>query len=33
MIWLWIDTAWDFTFERIQDGGSSQIGVIGQLGA
>lgn len=21
MIWLWIDTAWDFTFERTQDGG------------
>jgi hypothetical protein len=33
MIWLWIDTAWDLTFERTQDGGNLQYGVIGQLGA
>ena len=33
MIWLWMDAAWDWTFERIQDKGNLQVGVIGQLGA
>ena len=33
MIWLWMKTSWDLTFERSQNGGSYQIGVIGTLGA
>lgn len=33
MMWLWLNTAWDLTFERIQDGGNVQTGVIGTLGA
>ena len=32
-MWLWLETAWDFTFERADIGGSYQIGVIGTLGA
>ena len=33
LIWLWMTTAWDLTFERTQNGGNFQIGVIGTLGA
>lgn len=33
LIWLWMTTAWDLTFEQKQNGGNFQIGVIGTLGA
>ena len=33
MIWLWMKTAWNLTFEQSQNNGSYQIGVIGTLGA
>ena len=33
LIWLWMQTAWDLTFEQSQNNGSFQIGVIGTLGA
>ena len=33
MIWLWMTSAWELTFERTPEGGNYQIGVIGTLGA
>ena len=32
-LWLWMETTWDLSFERTQDGGDRQIGTIGTLGA
>ena len=33
MLWLWMKTAWNLTFEQQQNNGNYQIGVIGTLGA
>lgn len=33
MLYLWMNTTWDLTFEQAQNGGNFQIGVIGTLGA
>ena len=33
VIWLWMDTAYDYTFARVQSGGDVEIGVLGTLGA
>ena len=33
VIWLWMDTAWNLTFARDQDGGDTQVGILGTLGA
>jgi hypothetical protein len=33
MIWLWLDTAFDMTYSRVQDGGNAQVGAISGLGA
>ena len=30
-IWLWLDTAYNLTFARVQDGGSMQTGLINNL--
>jgi hypothetical protein len=32
-LWLWLDTAMDMSWNRIQDGGNSQTGPISTLGA
>jgi len=33
MIWLWLDTAYDMTYSRVQNGGNAQVGAISGLGA
>jgi hypothetical protein len=33
MIWLWLDTAYDMTYSRVQDGGNAQVGAISGIGA
>ena len=33
MLWLWMKTAWNLTFEQSQNNGNYQIGVIGTLGS
>ena len=33
VIWLWMETAYDYTFARVQSGGDVEIGVLGTLGA
>ena len=33
VIWLWMDTAYNQTFARVQSGGDTEIGILGTLGA
>ena len=33
VIWLWMDTAFNQTFARVQSGGDTEIGILGTLGA
>ena len=33
MLWLWMTTAKELTFEQFQNGGNFQTGVIGAIGA
>jgi len=33
VLWLWMSTAYDLTFARLEQGGDTQMGVIGTLGA
>ena len=33
LIWLWLDTAYDMTYSRVQDGGNAQVGAISGIGA
>ena len=33
LIWLWLDTAYDLTLARTQDGGDAEIGTISGIGA
>jgi hypothetical protein len=33
LIWLWLDTAYDLTLSRTQNGGDAEIGIISGMGA
>ena len=33
LIWLWLDTAYNLTLVRAQDGGDAEIGIISGMGA
>ena len=33
MLWLWMDTLYSHTFQRVQDGGNLELGVMPSLGS
>lgn len=33
LIWLWLDTAYNLTLARTQNGGDAEIGIISGMGA